>query len=526
MSRSSALRAFAMPFAMPADKRDRGFTLVEVMAAMTVFIIVSTASLTILVNSIRTIRENNDRVYAASLARSEVDRLRTLGTYGLVAGVATNQVAVGGKTFTVTTTSMWVPLSSTGAIVSCGSGNVSSDPNRSFARIRVEVTGGGLKGPQALDAVILPSETSSVSNVGTVTATVKDEASRPLENATVTMVNQATSQTLVLTTDAAGCVYARNVPVATTYTATASKTGYVTKTPSAATQSGTVLSDQNTVFDFQLATAGAAVFTAGATDWPFPQGVPFNLSPPGTATLPTGVPGVLTETPVTVTGLWPDPSAYTAWMGCSDAGAYGTSVPVTAGGTANATLGGTRVEILGPRSTEITIRHAATGTGACTDAITLSLGKTGSKGKLKATLPFGTWTVKASNATDKPVVLKNTTTSPCSVALVRTVPTLTSISPSSINIAGGSLLTIVGTNLSGATSVTVGGAQATIVSNTATGITAVAPARPAGQVDVVVTTTSGSDAASDAVTYRTALGDSGTWTTDLDTTVYPNCPAS
>ncbi|MGE3076519.1 MAG: IPT/TIG domain-containing protein [Dehalococcoidia bacterium] len=71
-------------------------------------------------------------------------------------------------------------------------------------------------------------------------------------------------------------------------------------------------------------------------------------------------------------------------------------------------------------------------------------------------------------------------------------PTVTSVSPTTGSPAGGTLVTITGTNFTGATSVTFGGTAATsyTVVNSTT-ISAVTPAHTAGTVDVIVTTPTG-----------------------------------
>jgi uncharacterized repeat protein (TIGR03803 family) len=86
-------------------------------------------------------------------------------------------------------------------------------------------------------------------------------------------------------------------------------------------------------------------------------------------------------------------------------------------------------------------------------------------------------------------------------------PTLTGLNPNSGYVAGGQSVSIVGTNLTGATSISFGGSNATSFTvNSATSITAVAPARAAGVVNVIVTTPGGVTAASVAsrFTYRAA----------------------
>ncbi|OWK39897.1 Flagellar hook-length control protein FliK [Fimbriiglobus ruber] len=89
---------------------------------------------------------------------------------------------------------------------------------------------------------------------------------------------------------------------------------------------------------------------------------------------------------------------------------------------------------------------------------------------------------------------------------VATVPEVTSISPSSGTVAGGTTVTITGTNLGGATAVTFGGTAATILSDSATQLVVTDPAGAAGTVDVVVTTSGGTSQAetADKFTYQSA----------------------
>jgi hypothetical protein len=83
-------------------------------------------------------------------------------------------------------------------------------------------------------------------------------------------------------------------------------------------------------------------------------------------------------------------------------------------------------------------------------------------------------------------------------------PTVTSISPTVGPIAGGTSVTITGTNFTGATAVKFGATNGTGVTvNSATSITVTSPAASAGTVDVTVTTPSGTSAttAADQFTY-------------------------
>jgi hypothetical protein len=81
-------------------------------------------------------------------------------------------------------------------------------------------------------------------------------------------------------------------------------------------------------------------------------------------------------------------------------------------------------------------------------------------------------------------------------------PTVTSVSPSSGSIAGGTSVTITGTTFTGETSVTFGGTSATSVSVVnSTTITCVTPAHTVGLVTVAVTTPPGTGSLSNAYQY-------------------------
>jgi hypothetical protein len=87
------------------------------------------------------------------------------------------------------------------------------------------------------------------------------------------------------------------------------------------------------------------------------------------------------------------------------------------------------------------------------------------------------------------------------------VPTVTSISPSSGPLAGGTSVTITGTNFTGTTGVNFGSNNALgFTVNSATQITATSPANSAGTVDITVTTTLGTNtnSSADKFTYVAA----------------------
>ncbi len=112
---------------------------------------------------------------------------------------------------------------------------------------------------------------------------------------------------------------------------------------------------------------------------------------------------------------------------------------------------------------------------------------------------------RAAPTTTTTTVASTTTSTTTSTTAPAPAPTLTSISPSAGPAAGGATVTITGTNLTGATSVTVGGTAAVgVVVNSATSLTVTTPAHAAGSVDVVVTTVGGTATLVDAYTYVAA----------------------
>jgi hypothetical protein len=83
-------------------------------------------------------------------------------------------------------------------------------------------------------------------------------------------------------------------------------------------------------------------------------------------------------------------------------------------------------------------------------------------------------------------------------------PTVTGISPNSGTTAGGTSVTITGSNFTGATGVTIGGTAATsVVVVSSTSITAMTPAGSAGTASVLVTTAGGTNSANTLYTYLT-----------------------
>ena len=163
--------------------------------------------------------------------------------------------------------------------------------------------------------------------------------------------------------------------------------------------------------------------------------------------------------------------------------------------TSGTTSGGTAVTLTG---TNLTGATSVTFGGAPGTALTVS-----SDTQLTVTTPAGT-------AGAKDVVVTTpggaaTTTGGYTYTSPSTIPTITTISPSSGTTSGGTVLTLVGTNFTGATSVTFGGAAGTALTvNSATQLTVTTPAGTAGAKDVVVTTPGGTATSTGGYTYTSS----------------------
>ncbi|MDR3468888.1 MAG: IPT/TIG domain-containing protein [Xanthobacteraceae bacterium] len=212
-----------------------------------------------------------------------------------------------------------------------------------------------------------------------------------------------------------------------------------------------------------------------------------------TATTPAHAVGAVNVSVTTPAGTGTGGNLYT----------YGASLPTVtsispASGT---TLGGTLVTITGTGfsgTPNVTINGIAAGNVIVTSPTTLT-----------AVTPAGT-------GTNDPVIV-TTSVGPSAAAAIYSyvapgTPTVSAptvspggVSPGSGPTSGGTLITITGTNLTGATAVVVGGNAATgvhVVSSTT--ITATTPPGTVGAKDVVVTTPGGTVTAAAAFQYVTA----------------------
>jgi prepilin-type N-terminal cleavage/methylation domain-containing protein len=372
---------------------DGGFTLVEVLAAVFIFAVISTATFTIIITALKTVHQNNERVLAANVARSQVEYLRLLGTSGIAPGLTTTAPPGTRPDFAVRTTAEWTGLGQTAS--ACDS----ASPGQAYLRIHVEVTSPDVPGPSIVDTIIAPDAAASIGGTAAAAISVKDQHGDAVSGVQVTAVDTTYPQnSFTYLTGADGCLFIPQLKAPSTLQVTISKAGYVSSTPTGTQTSVPLDKDVLAKPAFLYAPAAAVGFVGSTADFPLATGMPVTWQVNETgSTVHVGAVGTA------VTGQWPSVNGFTSWPGdCADADPQGYSATrqtfaFIPGGTAEAALTVRPVRFRGlPADTVVKVRHLG-GTGCNTALVTV--GRSNDKGILKVGLPNGRWEAVASGET-------------------------------------------------------------------------------------------------------------------------------
>lgn len=384
---------------------DTGFTLVEVMAAVVVFVIVSTASVAILIQALRVIRDNADRVMAASIARSEVEYLRSLGTTAIPIGLTVGAVPAGQSTarvdarlldpnFTIRTTSNWVGFSQTQNACTAAA------PGQAYMRVSVEVSSQNLAKPVTVDTVVFPETAYQVSGSGSATVKLIDQVGSAVSDVVVRGTDALNpTNNFTITTGTDGCLFIPNLAPTGSLTVNVSRAGYVSQTPTGTDAVLQVTSGNVSRSSFKLAAAATVQLAGVDSTYAIPAVLPvtwqFNTTG---ASATAGVVG----TPAT--GLWPEPSGISIYAGsCADADPLAYSVSrqtfaLNAGGTTTALLNAAPVRVRGlAADMPVTLRYV--GNDAACSFAPVVVGRSGAQGILRVALPYGDWEFVAGSET-------------------------------------------------------------------------------------------------------------------------------
>jgi prepilin-type N-terminal cleavage/methylation domain-containing protein len=375
----------------PSSSPDAGFTLVEVLAALVVFVLVAGATITVLIQALRITKDNTDRITAANIARSQVEELRRMGTSvikpGLTVGGPFDTTDPAYAAYTVRTTANWTAIDQTAS--SCLSGT--TQPN--FMRVHVEVTSPTLTTPEMVDALLQPDiETTPTA---TATIAVTDQDGEPVSDVLVTLSDAAhpgKPNNDSYTTGADGCLLIPSLTAPATLTIAISKAGYISHAPETTTQSIALLAGTLAEpVEFSYAASSRIVFSTQPGGYPVPATMPISWQPRISGPLPT-----TTAIGSSIDSLWPLDTGFTAWLGsCSDADpeVYSTSrkaYSFAPGGTTTVAAASAPVLVRGLDSgTPVTANYL--GPDVACSPRSFALGTTDALGQIKVGLPYGMW---------------------------------------------------------------------------------------------------------------------------------------
>ncbi len=401
-----------VPAFVPRGRRDSsaeaGFTLVEVMAAVVIFVIISTATVAILIQALRVVRDNSDRVMAASIARSEVEYLRTIGTTAIPIGLTVGPYPAGQSAslrvdprmldpkFTIRTTSNWVGLNQTQT--ACAA----SSPGQAYMRVTVEVSSQNLGRPVTVDTVIFPETTYQVTGSGSATVALIDQVGSPVSDVLVRGIDAIhPTNNFTVTSGTDGCLYIPNLVATGSLGVTVSRAGYVSQTPTGTQAVIQITSGNVSRSSFKLAAAATVQFASADATYSIPASMPvqwqFNT---------TGASATAGEVGTPATGLWPEPSGISVYPGsCADADpiSYGVSrqsFSLDAGGTSVATLHSAPVRVRG-LSADIPVTARYVGTDTACSFTPFVVGRSNNQGILRVGLPYGDWEFVAGGQTHR-----------------------------------------------------------------------------------------------------------------------------
>jgi type II secretory pathway pseudopilin PulG len=424
--------------------RQDGYSVVELLVAVTVFALVFAAVSIGIGRALEVNRANRNRSAAAYLAARQLEEVRAKSF---------SSVALGRTTCVYTTSACNLPAPYTVvqdvAWASPGNTSTSCDVPATtgsalaYKRVTVTVTWPDMSGvaPVTSQTLLTPPGGSYDPNDGHILVQVFDRDALPLGNQSVSITGpQSVSQT----TTADGCAFFAYLDPGT-YTARITTSGYVDRQGAQpATLSVGVTASQITKVQFDY--DEAATLSVG-------------LVVPSTAVLPSGIAMTVANSNLTVgyksfqqaatgsgitrtiTPLFPYASGYQVWAGdCADAdpatysggsrGAVVASNPAatTTGGSAN--LDAVDVTVRFNTATGVAVANAtitathAVGTG-CTGGNTLTTTtKTDTTGKLRLALPYGNWTI-AATGTAAPYVGKTGTATVALDPVSSAIPALT-----------------------------------------------------------------------------------------------------
>lgn len=402
----------------PSLAGEGGFSMVEMVVAISLFAVTATGVAAMLGTSLRLVGTSRGRSVAANLAAQEMDVVRSTKFTALPLGTVETVQSVDGTPYTIRRESEWIDEDA-----STGPCDAPPGSTLSFLRVTASVSwpGMGTTVPPASQTILSPPVGTYDESSGHIAVSIVDRDGLPRSDVTVVAAGPSGTSSQVTTSDGCAFFAYRN---AGSYTVTISAAGFVdTVNAPTSVQSVTVANGTTTAAEFQFdASTTLAVSLSGATIYPAAAGVPVTIANSGI--LPTGTATYAgTGASRSLPNLFPWADGYSVFAGgCKHADPQGESAPGTRiwgpdavrpdpieavpGGTSSAVVQMPEIEVLATRTVagvptpvsgaSVQAQHAAD--DGCPAGANYSLGTTNAAGVTGKGLPFGIWDVYVNGA--------------------------------------------------------------------------------------------------------------------------------
>lgn len=305
-----------------AREDEAGFTIIEVMVAMTIFAVIAAGIAAGITASLVLSSDTRAREVASTVAMEDIDNLRDLPSiFDVKSGSGTR--TVGNRTFTLERKVAWIR--SSGSPTACGTG----DGTLSYKSVTVSVawmSSGASSGTQrvSMSSAIAPLSNINSDTTGSILIGITNGNGVGVSGMVPTI--SGPGGVTVPATDSEGCTYVSGVAPGT-YTVTIARSGYIDSDQKASPSSKTVR--------VAAGDSGAAAFSFDvATRYNFT----YTTTPAVGATLPTNLPTTLVnptsgttslQNTATTATVFPFSSGYQVVAGTYVVDASGTTSTTT-----------------------------------------------------------------------------------------------------------------------------------------------------------------------------------------------------